>query len=194
MKRIIIAASIAVMSAGANAELPTFNFVKAGYSVLELDLVEGDFVGYEAEGSLELEDNFYMVGKYVATDDKDLELDQVRATLGFGYIQELTEDSALYIQVEYAAVRFDRLSSGRFEERGAQYGVGYRGRLFNSFEYDVSVKKMNIGEVDPTFGDFNQTFVSLGANYSIFDSFAVYADFELESDSNRYAAGLKYAF
>ena len=194
MNKMILGVILSLVPFSSKAELPTFNFVKVGYSELEFDLFEGDYVGYEAEASLELEDNFYMVGKYIVNSDDELDLDQLRGAVGFGYIQEITDHSALYIQIEYTAVRFERENSGQFEEKGAQYGIGYRGRPFDNFEYDVAVKQLNLGEVDPTFGDFNKTYISLGADYNVFESFALYVDYEVESDDTRYAAGLKYEF
>ena len=191
-KKILIASLLSTFSLGASAQLPTFDFVEVGSSVHDHDFSGEDFGGYELEGSYQFIDDFYVAGKHVSATESDLEI--ATTTVGVGYQMGVTEHSIFYTQFDIANVLFERDAAGKFEETGFQLGVGYRHMVTDSIQLQAGLKYLDAGEVDATFGDYNPTYVTLGANYSFDEDFAIYADFETESDSDRYSFGLKYDF
>ena len=191
-KKILIASLLSTFSLGASAQLPTFDFVEVGSSVQDHDMSGEDFGGFELEGSYQFTDDFYIAGKHVSTNESDLEL--ATTTLGIGYQLGVTEHSVFYTQLDIASVLFERDAAGKFEDQGFQIGIGYRHKVSDSFQLEAGLKYLDAGEVDATFGDYNPTYVIVGANYILNDEFAIYADLESEADSDRYSIGLKYDF
>jgi|GEM_PF-3054081 len=191
-KKILTAALLSALSFNASAQLPTFDFVEVGSTIQDHDATGEDFGGFELEGSFQFNDDFFVAGKHVATEESDLEL--ATSTFGVGYQMGVTEHSVFYTQLDFANVILERPAAGKFEEQGYQFGVGYRHRIGDDFQLEAAVKYLDAGKVDDTYGYYQPTFVTLGANYAITEEFAIYADFETEEDSDRYSFGLKYDF
>jgi predicted porin len=191
-KKILVASLLSVLSLGASAESPSFSFVEAGYTAQDNDLIDGDYTGYEVEANCQLSNNFYLAAKHVTTTESNLDLSTT--TFGVGYHYLVTKSTALYAEIDYAAVLLERTNSGKFEENGSQLTLGVKSMLLDSLELEVALKYLDAGEVDSTFGDYEKTYGLIGANYRISDEFSVYADYETEEDSNRYSVGLRYNF
>jgi len=115
-------------------------------------------------------------------------------TFGGGYQFGLTDSTVMYAQLDYARVIFDRPNAGEFDSNGYQISVGVRSNVTEAIELKGAVKFLNAGNVDSTYGDFNPTYIELGASYLFTDELSVYADYENESDSDRYSFGLRYNF
>jgi len=190
--KMCIALAATVLSLNVAAETPTFNYVKAGYTAQEPDYIGVDQTGFEVAGAYEINESFYLAGKYIATSDDDL--DSVRGTIGVGYKMDLTDNTAMFFQLDYAAIEFDQVNSGTFDDSGFQVGLGVRSFVGESFEVNGAIHYLDAGTVDATFGDFNQTFIVLGGEYFMTDDLTFYADYEYDSDASRYAAGLKFYF
>ena len=191
-KKILIAGLLSVVSLGASAESPSFSFVEAGYTAQDNDLIDGDYTGYELEGSYQLSNNFYLAAKHVITTEDSLDLSTT--TFGVGYHYFLTKSTAMYVQADYAAVILERANSGKFDEQGTQLGLGIKSMITDAIEIDVALKYLDAGEVDTTFGEYDKTYGLIGANYLLSDSVSIYADYEIEEDSNRYSMGFRYRF
>jgi len=191
--KILITAMLSALSLGAIAEeMPSFNFAEVGYTTQEHDAVGGDASGFELAGSYDLEGDFYLAGSYLSTSDRGLDLGLT--TFGGGYQFGLTDSTVMYAQLDYARVIFDRPNAGEFDSNGYQISVGVRSNVTEAIELKGAVKFLNAGNVDSTYGDFNPTYIELGASYLFTDELSVYADYENESDSDRYSFGLRYNF
>ncbi|TQV89266.1 outer membrane beta-barrel protein [Aliikangiella coralliicola] len=191
-KKILIAATLSALSFGANAELPSFNFVEVGTTTQEHDAVGGDLGGFELAGCYEFDQSLYLAGSHVLTSDRGLDLST--SSLGIGYQYGIADSTLLYTQLDWARVVMERDNAGKFDEPGYQLSVGVRSQVADSVELQAAIKHLDAGEVDPTFGDYNPTFVVLGANYQFDNDMAVYAGYENESDSDRYSIGFRYEF
>jgi len=191
-KKILIAIMLSAIPVIAAAETPSFNFVKGGYTEQSSDDFDIDTDGFELGGSYEITESFYLSGKHTTTSDDLLEL--AITTLGVGYQHELTETTLFYAQIDWAKVVFDRPNSGEFDDQGYQLSVGVRSFVTDELELEVAVKFLDAGNVDATYGDFNPTYIEVGASYFFTDELAAYASYESESDGDRYSAGLRYDF
>jgi hypothetical protein len=191
-KKLLVASMLSVMSLGASAETPSFSSIEVGYTTQENDFVDGDYTGYEAAASYQVSDNFYLAAKQINTSEDSFEIST--STFGVGYLHSIGESSAMYAQVDYAAVFLERASSGDFDEQGVQLAVGVKSKVLDSFELDVSLRMLDAGEVDPSFGDYQKHFILIGLDYHLSNDFSIYTDYENEKDSERYSFGVKYNF
>ncbi|TQV74047.1 outer membrane beta-barrel protein [Aliikangiella marina] len=190
--KMCIALAATLLSLNAAAETPTFNYVKVGFTEQDPEYIGVEQSGFEVAGAYDLDKEYYIAGKYISTSDDNL--DSVRGTIGVGYKMDLTDDTLMFFQIDYAAIEFDQTNAGTFDESGFQVGLGFRSYVSDSFEVNGVINYLDAGKVDDTFGDFNQTFIQLGGEYYMNDEFSIYADYEYDSDASRYAVGVKYSF
>lgn len=176
------------------AEVPSFSFVEVGSTELESDIVAGDFSGFEIAASYELKDNFFLTGKHITTKDDATDLELETTTLGLGYQYFLGDSTTLFMHLDFAGVVFDRENAGRFDEQGHQFGIGVKSQLTDRFEVEASLRYLDAGEVDATFGLYNKSYALVGVNFMVVDNFSVYADYEAEEDGNRAAFGFRYDY
>jgi len=191
-KKILIAMILSAMPVVVVAETPSFNFVKGGYTEQGSDDFDIDTDGFELAGSFEVNDLFYLSGKHTDASEDFLEL--AVTTFGVGYQHEIAESTLIYAQVDWAKVVFDRPNSGEFDDQGYQVSIGIRSFVTDSLELDAAVRFLDAGTVDATYGDFNPTYIEVGASYFFTEELAAYASYENESEGNRYSIGLRYDF
>ena len=169
------------------------NYIEVGYSSQDHDILEGDYKGFELAGSYQLNEDFYIAGKYISNEeDRDLEF--IRQSIGVGIVLSSDDDSAWYTQFDVVNVEFDRDYAASFDQHGFQLGFGYQMSLSDAFSFSVEVSRLHAREVDDTFGDFSPTYLTLGGKYQFSDAFSVYGDFEYEDESERAVIGVRYSF
>ncbi|WP_444996020.1 hypothetical protein [Aliikangiella sp. IMCC44359] len=192
IKKALLTASMAILPCLAKAELPSFSYVEAGKTDMEHEQVAGDFTGFEATASYQLEDSFYIAGKYVSTNDLDLDMET--KTIGIGYYEEIFNNSVVFVQLDAVGVIFSRPNTGVFDEQGYQFSLGFKSNITDSLEVELTLKRLNTGEVDVDYGDYRIDYAVLGLHYMFTDNIGLYADFEKEDNSERTSFGVRYEF
>lgn len=176
------------------AEVPSFNFFEVGATEQESDIVDGDFSGFEVAASYELKDNFFLSGKHITTKDDATDLELTTTTVGLGYRYGLGDSTILFMHLDFAGVVFERENSGSFDEQGHQFGIGVKSQITDAFEVEASLRYVDAGEVDETFGLYNKTYALIGVNFMVANSVSLYADYEAEEEGNRAAFGVRYDY
>ncbi|MCW8879993.1 MAG: hypothetical protein OQK51_23265 [Kangiellaceae bacterium] len=175
------------------AERPSFNFVEAGATDLDHETVEGDFTGFEISGSYELPDDFYIIGKYVTTEDEGIEMSN--KLVGIGYHYHLFKNTVLVLQLDAVEVVFGRRDAGEFEEKGFQWNLGIRSQITDALEAGLTAKYLDAYEVDPEFGNYRPSYLTLDLSYKVYDEVAFYLEYEKEKEgSTRSVLGFKYYY
>lgn len=187
-----IALAAAALSLNVAAETPSFSYVKVGFTEQDLEYIGNEQGGFELAVSHIFDSDHYIAGKYISTSEDGL--DTTRGTIGLGYKIDLTDSTLMYVQADFVSIEFDQANAGAFDESGYQLGVGFRSFLSEDFEINGAINYLDAGNVDATFGNFDQTFILVGGEYFVSDDFSIYADYEYDSDATRYVAGVKYSF
>ena len=179
-KKLLASEVLSVLSFGVLADTPTYDYVEAGYSSVDFEGLPA-LTGFEIKGSHSLSDNFYVAGDHtnVSKNGFDLRL----TTIGLGYNMDVTSNSSFFTELDYASIDAD----GAGNENGYEITTGIRSMLTEKLELKAAVEYLEIDNDDTT------SFV-FGAAYKIDDSFAVYADYKLESDLNRIGLGVRFSF
>ncbi len=198
MKKIISTIALGLaLSPAVYAERPSFNYIEGGPTSMEHDTVDGDFKGFELTGSYELPDNFYIVARYLQTDDEVTDEQEVEISnkiIGIGYHQEIYTDTVFTLQLDAAEVTFGQPNAGEFVEKGFQWSVGVKSQITDSLEVELVGRVLDADQVDDEFGYYRPSFWVLGAHYKIVDDFSIYVDLESGSDSDRTVFGIRYDY
>lgn len=192
MKKTLLTAFLLAVPLSINAEPLSFDFAEIGYTSTERDEIGGEFTGFEVAGSYQLNEDFYLLAEHVSTNDRGLDIQT--STLGAGYLYPITDPAILFTQLDLAHVVLDRDDAGKFSGIGFQANVGLRIGLTDAFEVEAAIKYINAGKVDETYGDYESTYLSIGGSYMLSDSFAIYADYEANSESKQHSMGMRYYF
>ncbi|MGX5175418.1 hypothetical protein ACUR5C_15465 [Aliikangiella sp. IMCC44653] len=171
---------------------PNFSYVEIGSTEQEYDTLAGKFSGYEIAASYQLEDDFFIVGKAIATEANGL--DMQTKTIGIGYHYPLLNNTKLILQLDAVGVVFNRPGAGEFDEQGKQFSIGIKSQLTQWLELEVSARRIDAGQVDAAYGDYEIDYTLVGLNFSVTKNFGIYADFETEDDSERVSFGLRYDY
>jgi predicted porin len=183
---------LTLQSASLLAAEPNFSYLQIGSTEQEYDTINGDFSGYEIAASYQLEDDFFIVGKAVAT--KANGLDMQTKTIGIGYHYPLLSNTKLILQLDAVGVVFNRPNAGEFDEQGKQFSIGIKSQLTQWLELEVSARRIDAGQVDVVYGDYEIDYTLVGLNFSVSKNFALYVDFETEDNSERMSFGLRYDY
>ncbi len=185
-KAIISSAILSVISFGAMAETPSFNYVDIGY-VSDLNS-DQDFDGYDLKGNLELNDNFYVNAGF-----RSIDLDIFGADvngdikmLGLGYKKEISSASTFYSELNAVKIKAGVNGFGSGSENGYQVGFGVRSNLSSNFEVRAGVNYIDV--------DGSDTYMILNGVYSLSDSVALYFDLESDFDDSTYSTGVRFRF
>ncbi len=186
-KTIIASALLSVLSVGAMAETPSFNFVDAGYvSNLGGDF---DFDGFEIQGNFELNDNFYINAGYTTiTSDISFigDIDSDVLELGLGYKTAISDNMVFFTQLDFVDIDVDVSGFGSGSENGYQLGFGVRNNLSEKLELKAAINYFDVGGSD--------TFLELGAIYKLTDSAGIYFDVDTDFDDSSYGLGVRFSF
>jgi opacity protein-like surface antigen len=186
MKKLVLSSAIlSILSFGALADTPSFNFLEIGYT----DSFDSEVIdGYEVNGSFELNESFFLSASYTkATESKLIDLDGYQ--FGLGYKSKLSDSSVWFTQIDYVKIdnEFDLPGfSASISEDGYQLSLGVKNNISKSLELSAAIKYIDIVEDD--------TYTELGAVYNFTDSSGVYFNIETDFDDSNYAIGLRMSF
>lgn len=186
MRKIALSGAIlSVLSFGALADTPTFNFVEVGYT----DSFDSDGLdGVEVNGSFELNDSFFLNVNYMAAEEDNL-IDIDGYVLGLGYKNDLSDNSVWFAQADYltidSEITLPSFSTSN-SENGYQLSLGVVSQVSENWELSAAAKYIDVFESD--------TYAEFGAVYSFTDTLGVYFDVETDFDDSNYAVGLRMSF
>jgi len=179
-KKLLASAVMSVLSFGALADTPTYDYIEVGYSSFDFDGVPA-LTGFEIKGSHSLSDSFYVAGDHASVSKNGFDFSLT--TVGLGFKMDVTDNASFFTELDYANINAD----GGLDEDGYELTAGIRSMLTEKLELKAAVEYLEIDNDDTT------SFV-FGAAYEINDSFAVYADYKLESDVDRIGLGVRFNF
>ncbi|MEP1742194.1 MAG: porin [Kangiellaceae bacterium] len=181
MKKTIIASAVlSVISFGAMAETPSFDYVEFGFTEYDSDGL-GKLDGFELTASKELNNNFYVAGDLARVNEGGFDLDTM--TIGVGYKNQFSSNSTFFSEIDFAKIK----NSNDFDENGFQVTAGIRSMLGKNLELKAAVEYLDINDVD-------ETSYVVGGAYNLNSDLAVYADYTYESELSKYGVGIRYNF
>ena len=166
------------------ADSPSFDFIEYGYTSVNIKGESKNFVGYDLRGAYSLGDNFYIGGDAFNADISGVFVRKQVVTIGLGYRYELSSNTTVYTELD--GVVWNPHGGGN-HENGPELSVGVKNKVNERLELKAVVEYLNTKSYKAT------TFV-VGAAFRVFDSFALYSDFNIDSDDSRYSVGLRYSF
>ena len=185
-KAILSSAILSVLSFGAMAETPSFNYVDFGY-VCDLSS-DQSFDGFDLKGNFELNDNLYINAGYrsIDFDIAGFDVNGDVKLIGLGYKKAFSPDSVFYSELDYVKAKARAGGLGSGSENGYQVGFGVRSMLSSNFEVRAGVNYIDVVDSD--------TFMILGGVYSLSDDLGLYFDIESDFDDSTYSTGVRFSF
>lgn len=171
------------------ADSPSFDFFEIGYTVVNAEGVPKDFNGYDLRGSYSFDDASLASGFFIAGDSfkANLKANKERrqvVTLGVGYRYNLSNQSSLFAEIDGVIV--NPTGNGN-HENGYEFTTGVRSNFSHRLELKTAIQYLDTKTYSLT------TYIA-GAAVRVTDSFAIYSDVSLGTNSNRYSIGLRYSF
>ena len=183
--------TIAALTSGvASADQPSFSYVEAGYTRVNLDDIDVDPDGYYIEGSIALGESGFLRASYSDLEDDILGLDVETEALsvGIGYRQELGSNSSWYVVADYLEGEVDVEGIGDADADGYQLATGVRGFVADSVEMGVEIGYADVDDADGFLGTINLL-------YHFSESLALKAEAGLdEEDNSEVSLGLRFNF
>jgi len=156
-----------------------YNFVELRYVDLELDGSSADGDGFSIGGSYRLNGPYYIRGDYQDAEIENINIDILE--LGVGYI--FPQDNRIDLIAE---INYTDADSDVFDDDGFLFTGGLRTYINPRLEGRASINHV-------TFDD-DDTYIQLGANYSLTDLLSVDGSFRLGGDVDELTIGLRYIF
>ena len=170
----------------AQAEGFDYTFVEAGYVNAEFDTggvdVDGD--GFGINGSFEIGDQYFAFAEYSSL-GFDFSIDLNRLAVGGGAHFALSPNMDFVGTFSY---RDTEVESGAVSvsEDGFGIGLGVRGALNSSFEWEAGIDYSDVGDSDISFG--------LDGRYYFTETVAAGAGVSFDDDVTIYAIGMRVEF
>ena len=180
-KTLLTGTLLSILSFGAIAETPSFNYVDLGYSNWDFDGANSSIDGFELKVSRQINDMFYIAGDFNRLSNNGASVNLT--TLGLGYMNNFSESTTFFAELDYANISPENSSS----ENGFEITTGIRSMLTPQFELKGAVEYLSLDNDDITS-------LVVGGAYNFTDTFAVYADYKVESDLNRLGVGIRINF
>jgi len=174
------------LAAPAIADSPSYNFVEAGYSWLNLDDgIDGD--GYGLEGSFEIGDNMFAFAGY-ASFDADYDIDGTFWEAGLGYHTGISDNTDFFAKAYYLDQSIDLgVFGGTQDDDGYGVGIGIRGNVTDLIELFGEINYEDIG--DDAITEFGA-----GIRFNLSDSFALGLNASFDEDVTTYGASARLYF
>lgn len=186
MRTILGLMTLALLPAFAQAEDFDYSYVEVGYVSAEFDGggidVDGD--GFGINGSFAITDTYHLFAEYSSLGfDFSVDLNQLALGGGMHFGLSPTIDFVGTFAYLDAEVESGGIS---VSEDGFGIGIGVRGKLNSSFEWEAGIDYSDVGDSDTSFG--------LDGRYYFTDTIAAGAGITIDDDVNTYAIGMRVEF
>jgi hypothetical protein len=199
LKLVAISLAVALLSAGAHAKGPNWDYLEA--SVVQekdkhdLSLFNGTTIkGYSVELSKELSHEFFVNVKATQMEDElitegeTFDFRNRALSFGIGYNHRITYVTDVYAMVSFEGREFKLDSSTvSTEATGLSYGLGFRSLPAEWIELYSEVKRIDI-EKDKS------TSLALGARINISNAFSFGGEFKVSEYNTESSFNLRYSF
>ncbi|MFU8822075.1 MAG: outer membrane beta-barrel protein [Gammaproteobacteria bacterium] len=193
LKITLLAAGLFALAGAAHATDLNYDYIHAGYAVVDFDDVDEDLTGISIGGSFLVAEQVYLFGSY--TDGRTDRfaggrLESTGYTLGAGYRYGVgpQTDFNFAAAYEYADVEGTGGLSflGSDSESGYSLSVGVRHLVAPAFELGTDVTYVDIADDD--------TILTVGGLWHINDHVAVGLGYFTGSDAQGFEGGLRFKF
>ncbi len=180
--------TLALLPVFAQADGFDYTYVEAGYISADLDTggisVDGD--GFGINGSFAITDTYHLFAGYSTLGfDFSIDLNQLAVGAGMHFPLSPTIDfvgTLAYLDAEIEAPLFGATVS----EDGFGIGIGVRGRLNSTFEWEAGIDYADVGDSSTSFG--------LDGRYYFTDTIAAGAGVSFDDDFTIFAVGMRVEF
>lgn len=184
MLKNITASALLLLSLTAQADDSLlFNYVDVGYNSLDFEFsrLSG---GAEFKFSKTLGQGFYLAGDVAETTEGGGRL--VVKTFGLGYRFDISSSAVFFSEVDFADVHRDH-GDGVTNLDGYELTLGIKRQMTKEFVGLVGLEQLNLEH-------YNDTSILIGGAYGVSQSFSIYVEGRVLSDSQRYSTGIRYNF
>jgi hypothetical protein len=188
MKGITLLASACLLAPAAAFAEMNYSVVEGSLVDVELDgpgNVDGD--GIEIAGAYELDDRFFVLGRYQDL-DLDFDIDGRFIELGAGLHHPLNDTVDFVATLTYFDSELDGPGNGSADDDGLGVSGGIRAELSPEWQVDASVKL-----VDTDSSGTDSAF-AFGGRYYLKQNMAVSAAAEFGDDADTIKIGFRYEF
>jgi len=181
--------TLALLPVFAQADGFDYTYVEVGYISADLDTagisVDGD--GFGINGSFAITDTYHLFAGYSTLGfDFSIDLNQLAVGGGMHFGLSPTIDFVGTLAYLDAEIEVPLLGGTVFSEDGFGIGVGVRGALNSSFEWEAGINYADVGGSSTSFG--------LDGRYYFTDTVAAGAGVEFDDDATVYAIGMRVEF
>ena len=178
--------TLALLPVFAQAEGFDYTYVEVGYISADFDTagisVDGD--GFGINGSFAINDDYHLFAEYSSLGfDFSIDLNQLAVGAGMHYGLSPTIDfvgTLAYLDAEVDS------GFGSVSEDGFGIGIGVRGRLNSTFEWEAGIDYADVGGSNTSFG--------VDGRYYFTDTVAAGAGVTFDDDVNIFAVGIRVEF
>ncbi len=178
--------TLALLPGFAQAEGFDYTYVEVGYISADFDTagisIDGD--GFGINGSYAITDDYYLFVGYSSLGfDFSIDLNQLAVGAGWHYGLSPTIDfvgTLAYLDAEVDS------PVGSISEDGFGIGIGVRGKLNSTFEWEAGIEYSDVGGSDTSFG--------VDGRYYFTDTVAAGAGITFDDDVTVYAIGMRLEF
>lgn len=188
MKSYLSLAALLALASPALADGPSYNYLEAGFSQIDLDddIVDVDGDGFAIGGSFEVGDQLFVFVDYGSSDlDFDIDLDELM--IGLGFHTPMSDNVDFVAKIAYASIEASAFGFS-VDDDGFGASVGLRGMVSERVELEGSIDYVDFGDG----GD--DTSVSAAGWYEFTDSFALGLQVGVGDDVTRYGIGARLYF
>lgn len=164
-----------------------YTFVEVSLADIEVDQgpfdVDGD--GFEIAGSYELNDQFFVFGKW---QDQDLDFGIDGRTIEFGgaYVHSFSDKLDLIGQLSYIDSEL-KAGNATLDDDGLGLGAGIRARVNDAVQLEAGLKYVD-------FDGGSDTGFTFGGRYYFNENLAVGASAEFNDNADTLRVGVRYEF
>lgn len=179
-------ATLALLPAFAQAADFDYTYVEVGYVSADFDTagvsVDGD--GFGINGSFAITDTYHLFAEYSSL-GFDFSIDLNQLAVGGGMHFGLSPNIDFVGTLAYLDAEVESGGIG-ISEDGFGIGIGVRGALNKSFEWEAGIDYSDVGGSDTSFG--------LDGRYYFTDTIAAGAGVTFDDDVTVYAIGMRVEF
>ncbi len=178
--------TLALLPVFAQADGFDYTYVEVGYISADFDTagisVDGD--GFGLNGSFAINDDYHLFAEYSSLGfDFSIDLNQLAVGGGWHYGLSPTIDFVGTLAYLDAEVESGIVS---VSEDGFGIGIGVRGQLNSTFEWEAGINYSDVGGSDTSFG--------VDGRYYFTDTVAAGAGITFDDDVTVYAIGMRMEF